>query len=108
MFANVVPVRFPQVICLPVGPRCDTCTLSSQGLCSSARIIKPKNKKRAQASVEIKYETAELEAKAADEEDHEAAVAVVADPMVQQVQLPLHLDRDRYPRNEGAKSEDNE
>jgi endonuclease III len=26
-----------QTVCLPVGPRCDTCDLSSTGLCPSAR-----------------------------------------------------------------------
>jgi len=63
-----------QVVCLPVGPRCDTCALSSQDLCPSARTVKPKNKNRSEtkALVEIAYETA-LEVKAVDEEDHEVA-----------------------------------
>ncbi|CAE6524989.1 unnamed protein product [Rhizoctonia solani] len=33
---NPLLVGFGQVICLPVGPRCDACLLSSQGLCPSA------------------------------------------------------------------------
>jgi len=35
-----------QTICLPVGPRCDICALSSSGLCPSAKKgIRPKNRK---------------------------------------------------------------
>ncbi|KAH7340153.1 DNA glycosylase [Rhizoctonia solani] len=33
---NPLLVGFGQVICLPVGPRCDSCLLSGQGLCPSA------------------------------------------------------------------------
>jgi len=61
-------VGFGQVICLPVGPRCDSCQLSN-GLCPSARIVaKGKGKKAAPASsssarpkIEIKLEDEELE-----------------------------------------------
>lgn len=37
--------RISQVICLPVGPRCDTCDLSTKGLCPSARTVNVKNRK---------------------------------------------------------------
>ncbi|KAL4075309.1 DNA glycosylase [Scleroderma yunnanense] len=37
---NHLLVGFGQVICLPVGPKCDSCTLSSAGLCPSAQIKK--------------------------------------------------------------------
>jgi hypothetical protein len=61
-----------QVVCLPVRPRCDTCALSSQDLCPSARTVKPKkNRSETKALVEIAYETA-LSVKAVDE-DHEVA-----------------------------------
>ena len=36
-----------QMICLPVGPRCDSCDLSSAGLCPSAK--KGKNSKKQKA-----------------------------------------------------------
>lgn len=34
---NPLLVGFGQVICLPVGPRCDSCMLATEGLCPSAR-----------------------------------------------------------------------
>lgn len=34
---NHMLVGFGQVICLPVGPRCDLCDLSTSGLCPSAK-----------------------------------------------------------------------
>ncbi|KAG9080224.1 DNA N-glycosylase and apurinic/apyrimidinic (AP) lyase, partial [Ceratobasidium sp. 370] len=34
---NPLLVGFGQVICLPIGPRCDSCTLATEGLCPSAR-----------------------------------------------------------------------
>ncbi|CUA72174.1 endonuclease III [Rhizoctonia solani] len=33
---NPLLVGFGQIICLPVGPRCDSCALNTQGLCPSA------------------------------------------------------------------------
>ncbi|PPQ65822.1 hypothetical protein CVT24_012049 [Panaeolus cyanescens] len=42
---NHMLVGFGQVICLPVGPRCDECELSRKGLCPSARVVKSKNRK---------------------------------------------------------------
>ncbi|KAF9809239.1 hypothetical protein IEO21_07468 [Rhodonia placenta] len=41
---NALLVGFGQTVCLPVGPRCDTCELSN-GLCPSARKMKTKTKK---------------------------------------------------------------
>jgi len=41
---NSLLVGFGQTICVPVGPRCDQCELSS-GLCPSARKVKSKSKK---------------------------------------------------------------
>ncbi|KAI6017453.1 DNA glycosylase [Pisolithus marmoratus] len=37
---NHMLVGFGQTVCLPVGPKCDSCTLSSAGLCPSARTKK--------------------------------------------------------------------
>jgi endonuclease-3 len=37
-------VGFGQVICLPVNPRCDQCTLSDKGLCPSARKVTEEEK----------------------------------------------------------------
>ena len=34
-----------KVVCLPVGPKCDTCTLSTQNLCPSAVVSKSKVRK---------------------------------------------------------------
>ena len=34
-----------KVVCLPVGPKCDTCTLSTQNLCPSAAVSKSKVRK---------------------------------------------------------------
>ncbi|THV06921.1 DNA glycosylase [Dendrothele bispora CBS 962.96] len=39
---NYMLVGFGQTICTPVGPKCDQCTLSSEDLCPSAQIVKPK------------------------------------------------------------------
>ncbi|KAH7890083.1 DNA glycosylase [Phlebopus sp. FC_14] len=38
---NHLLVGFGQMVCLPLGPKCDSCTLSSEGLCPSARTPKP-------------------------------------------------------------------
>ncbi|KAH9961045.1 DNA glycosylase [Russula dissimulans] len=43
---NHLLVGFGQVICLPVGPRCDLCTLSTQKICPSAQtVVKSRSKK---------------------------------------------------------------
>ncbi|KAF8610747.1 DNA glycosylase [Ceratobasidium sp. AG-I] len=43
---NPLLVGFGQIVCLPVGPRCDVCTLSVEGLCPSARTgVSAKGKK---------------------------------------------------------------
>ncbi|KAF8872669.1 DNA glycosylase [Gymnopilus junonius] len=42
---NHMLVGFGQVICLPVGPRCDLCDLSKKGLCPSAQKVTSKNRK---------------------------------------------------------------
>ncbi|KAG8942911.1 DNA N-glycosylase and apurinic/apyrimidinic (AP) lyase [Tulasnella sp. 424] len=41
---NPLLVGFGQVICQPVGPKCDSCVLSSRGLCPSAVKVKAKAK----------------------------------------------------------------
>jgi endonuclease-3 len=53
----------PQVICLPVGPRCDVCLLGQQKLCPSRVAVNPANRKEinfnfadAGPKVEIAYE----------------------------------------------------
>jgi len=38
-------VGFGQTICLPVGPKCGECTLSTSGFCPSARSTKTKKSK---------------------------------------------------------------
>ena len=38
-------IHIVQVVCLPVGPRCDACDLSTKGLCPSARSVNVKNRK---------------------------------------------------------------
>lgn len=43
---NHLLVGFGQVVCLPVGPRCDLCTLSAQNLCPSAQTTVAKSKVR--------------------------------------------------------------
>jgi len=43
---NHLLVGFGQVICLPVGPRCDVCDLNTKGLCPSAqKVVNAKNRK---------------------------------------------------------------
>jgi len=37
---NHLLVGFGQVICLPIGPRCDACTLAPRGLCPASKNIK--------------------------------------------------------------------
>ncbi|GJJ11847.1 hypothetical protein Clacol_006085 [Clathrus columnatus] len=46
---------FGQTICLPVGPRCDVCTLSN-GLCPSAVIKKKKSRTRGRLTAKVKIE----------------------------------------------------
>ncbi|KAG1736923.1 DNA glycosylase [Suillus paluster] len=53
---NHMLVGFGQTICVPVGPKCDSCTLSTEGLCPSARTKTPrspvKRKRRSSADPE--------------------------------------------------------
>ncbi|KDQ18692.1 hypothetical protein BOTBODRAFT_154659 [Botryobasidium botryosum FD-172 SS1] len=50
---NPLFVGFGQMICLPVGPRCDNCLLSSKGLCPSARVVNPRKGKRKSDSAKV-------------------------------------------------------
>ncbi|CAA7260929.1 unnamed protein product [Cyclocybe aegerita] len=43
---NHMLVGFGQVICLPIGPRCDVCDLSKKGLCPSAQKVVKASKSR--------------------------------------------------------------
>ncbi|KAF7777687.1 hypothetical protein Agabi119p4_3759 [Agaricus bisporus var. burnettii] len=43
---NHMLVGFGQVICLPVGPRCDMCDLSTKGLCPSAQKAVKRSKRK--------------------------------------------------------------
>lgn len=67
---NPLLVGFGQTVCLPVGPRCDGCTLSVSKLCPSARIGKPASPRKGRAlqagpRLEIKLEgTGDIEVKA--------------------------------------------
>lgn len=50
---NHMLVGFGQVVCLPVGPKCDSCALSTKQLCPSARKVEAvKSKKRKAVVVE--------------------------------------------------------
>ncbi|KAK7040261.1 alpha,alpha-trehalase nth1 [Paramarasmius palmivorus] len=51
---NHMLVGFGQMVCLPVGPRCDQCVLSTEGLCPSAQ--QPKAKKTRKTKAEVKRE----------------------------------------------------
>ncbi|TFK66771.1 DNA glycosylase [Pluteus cervinus] len=66
---NHLLVGFGQMICLPVGPKCGECDLSSRGLCPSANLDKEKKSKsrtpttatksRSMPKIEIEVESAE-------------------------------------------------
>ncbi|KAG1806244.1 DNA glycosylase [Suillus variegatus] len=56
---NHMLVGFGQTICVAVGPKCDSCTLSTKGLCPSANIKpskSPKKRKR-QSSADLERES---------------------------------------------------
>ncbi|KAI0296854.1 DNA glycosylase [Russula brevipes] len=55
---NHLLVGFGQVICLPVGPRCDLCTLSTRNICPSAQatVAKSRTKRTAGPKIEIAIE----------------------------------------------------
>jgi len=58
---NPLLVGFGQTVCLPVGPRCDECTLSVGKLCPSAKVGKSASPRKGRAlqagpSLEIKLE----------------------------------------------------
>ena len=46
---NPLLVGFGQTICLPVGPRCDECTLSVGKLCPSAKVGKTASPRKGRA-----------------------------------------------------------
>ncbi|KAH9992852.1 DNA glycosylase [Russula vinacea] len=48
---NHVLVGFGQVICLPLGPRCDLCTLGTQKICPSAQTVAKSRSKKAITAV---------------------------------------------------------
>ncbi|KAF8638912.1 hypothetical protein AX17_001963 [Amanita inopinata Kibby_2008] len=54
---NHLLVGFGQTICVPVGPRCDSCLLSEKGLCPSAK-KNTKSRRRFQSSDVAKIEVA--------------------------------------------------
>ncbi|KAL5528872.1 hypothetical protein ACEPAG_4846 [Sanghuangporus baumii] len=57
---NHLLVGFGQTICLPVGPRCDECTLSTSRLCPSAQNVKnSKSRKLLQVRKEVIVEEVE-------------------------------------------------
>ncbi|KAG2040271.1 DNA glycosylase [Suillus americanus] len=56
---NNMLVGFGQTICVPVGPKCDSCTLSTKGLCPSAN-TKPQRslkKRKRQSSANLEHES---------------------------------------------------
>ncbi|KAG2359729.1 DNA glycosylase [Suillus spraguei] len=56
---NHVLVGFGQTICAPVRPKCDSCTLSTKGLCPSANTTPPKSpkKRKRQSSTDLERES---------------------------------------------------
>ncbi|KAG0699002.1 DNA glycosylase [Suillus ampliporus] len=48
---NHTLVGFGQTICVPVGPKCDSCTLSTEGLCPSARTKTPEKPDEAEETI---------------------------------------------------------
>lgn len=54
-------VGFGQVRCLPIGPKCNECVLSTKGLCPSARVVgstkATSGKKRKVLEVKVEDET---------------------------------------------------
>ncbi|KAF9009596.1 DNA glycosylase [Cyathus striatus] len=65
---NYMLVGFGQVICLPVGPRCDQCTLSVKGLCPSAQNVTKKTTKTKKVTA-VEKASAEPEVEIAVEEE---------------------------------------
>ncbi|KAG6835643.1 hypothetical protein H0H93_016250 [Arthromyces matolae] len=53
---NHMLVGFGQVICVPVGPRCDLCDLSTKGLCPSAQKASKSKSLKARKAVAFKAE----------------------------------------------------
>ncbi|KAF9460882.1 DNA glycosylase [Collybia nuda] len=53
---NHMLVGFGQVMCLPVGPRCDLCDLSANGLCPSAQKVTKTKSRKAVTLTAVKYE----------------------------------------------------
>ncbi|KAG9035380.1 DNA N-glycosylase and apurinic/apyrimidinic (AP) lyase [Tulasnella sp. JGI-2019a] len=58
---NPLLVGFGQMICLPIGPKCDECSLSSQGLCPSARKITSPRKPKPASPTKVKTKDEVLE-----------------------------------------------
>ncbi|KAG1865374.1 DNA glycosylase [Suillus subluteus] len=56
---NHMLVGFGQTICVPVGPKCDSCTLSTKGLCPSANTKPPRSpkKRKRQSSANLEHES---------------------------------------------------
>ncbi|SPO28911.1 related to NTG1 - DNA repair protein [Ustilago trichophora] len=75
---NRLLVGFGQVICVPVGPRCDLCTLGGgKGLCPSERIVDEKS-----ASKRVKVELLESDNEPLDGEDENWVKAKKAEAKV--------------------------
>lgn len=73
---NKTLVGFGQVICQPVGPRCDLCALGAAKLCPSYRRVDPKSI-ASRVKVELLPEDEEGAAVQANGDGHQAATAVV-------------------------------
>ncbi|KAG1749554.1 DNA glycosylase [Suillus lakei] len=56
---NYMLVGFGQTICVPVGPKCDSCALSTKGLCPSASTKPPRSpkKRKRQSSADLERES---------------------------------------------------
>ncbi|KAF8801416.1 DNA glycosylase [Phlegmacium glaucopus] len=75
---NHLLVGFGQVICLPVGPRCDVCDLSTKGLCPSAqKVVNAKNRKTIVFSTPGEGADPKLEVKLEEEIGEEMGLEVV-------------------------------
>lgn len=56
---NHMLVGFGQTICVPIGPKCDSCTLSTKGLCPSANTKPPRSpkKRKRRSSADLEHES---------------------------------------------------
>ncbi|KAF5349592.1 hypothetical protein D9756_008927 [Leucocoprinus leucothites] len=93
---NHLLVGFGQVICLPVGPRCDMCDLSPRGLCPSAQKVTKATKRKAvvladgsPAKVKIELKTEETKEFPNPLVDQESMAQLEVMPKEEDEDLPI-------------------